>query len=164
MPMRYGERLRAARQYANLSQAELVARIGNACSQENVSKLERGNASGSEHTALFARACGVDHIWLSIGEGDMIPSGYPLAHSGGYATDAPAEVAAPGPPVARAVKSPPAQARPPVVSDRDWLALSPSMRALIESLIRSGGDGTLNDQQAMALNMLVLSSGGKKSE
>ncbi len=158
--MKYGERLRAARQYANLSQADLVARIGNACSQENISKLERGNASGSERTALFARACGVDHIWLSIGEGDMIASGNPLAHSEDHSTNVPT----PKPPVARAAKPTPAQARPPVVPDRDWAALSPSTRTLVESIIRSGGDGSLNDQQAMALNMLVLSSGGKKNE
>lgn len=75
--MKYGERLKRARQYADLTQKELETRIGAACSQENISKLERGDATGSEFTAQFAEACGVRAIWLATGQGDMV-DGYQI--------------------------------------------------------------------------------------
>lgn len=59
-----------ARERAKLTQAGLAEKIGHACTQENISKLERGNASGSEFTSLFAAACGIDDIWLATGEGE----------------------------------------------------------------------------------------------
>lgn len=72
--MKYGTRLATARKLARLTQAGLAAKIDHACTQENISKLERGNATGSEFTTLFARACGVSHIWLATGEGQMAPA------------------------------------------------------------------------------------------
>ena len=69
--MKYGERLKAARKHADLTQGELAELIGNVCTQENISKLERGNATGSEYTAQFADACGISPIWLATGKGPM---------------------------------------------------------------------------------------------
>lgn len=68
--MKYGERLKAARKKAGLSQIGLAekARVG---TQENVSKLERGSAEGSEFTVQYAAACDVNPYWLATGEGDM---------------------------------------------------------------------------------------------
>lgn len=68
--MKYGERLRAARKKAGLSQIGLAekARVG---TQENVSKLERGDAEGSEFTVQYAVACKVNPYWLATGEGDI---------------------------------------------------------------------------------------------
>lgn len=71
--MRYGERLYKARTHAKLTQAQLADRINNVCTQENISKLERGDATGSEFTAQFAEACGVRAIWLAEEIGDMLP-------------------------------------------------------------------------------------------
>jgi len=71
--MRYGERLRAARTYAGLTQAELAAEIGGVCTQANISGLEKSlTANGSEFTAQFAHACGVDSLWLATGDGLML--------------------------------------------------------------------------------------------
>lgn len=68
--MKYGERLKTARDFVGISQAELAERAGG--TQENISKLERGDATGSEFTVQYARACGVSPDWLATGEGDMI--------------------------------------------------------------------------------------------
>lgn len=75
-PMRYGERLQKARTHAGLTQRQLAERIGNVCTQENISKLERGQASGSEFTAQFANACGVRAMWLAAEAGEMLPDTY----------------------------------------------------------------------------------------
>lgn len=73
--MRYGERLKTARTYAGLTQAQLAerAKVG---TQESISKLERTNASGSEYTVQYASACGINPIWLATGEGVMVQT-YP---------------------------------------------------------------------------------------
>lgn len=82
--MNYGERLKKARGHAGLTQAGLADAIGNACSQENISKLERGNATGSEYTALFASACGVNHFWLATGKEAMLSRDAPPGASPSY--------------------------------------------------------------------------------
>lgn len=69
--MRYGERLKAARTLRNLSQAQLYEAIDRVCSQENISKLERGEATGSEYTVHFARALGIRPEWLAMEDGAM---------------------------------------------------------------------------------------------
>lgn len=74
--MRYGERLQKARTHAGLTQRQLAERIDNVCTQENISKLERGTATGSEFTVQFANACGVRAMWLASGSGDMLPDTY----------------------------------------------------------------------------------------
>ena len=75
--MRYGERLRLARDHAGFSQQELAERIKGACSQENISKLERSQtANGSEYTVQFAAACGVRPMWLAEEQGDMVDGYY----------------------------------------------------------------------------------------
>ncbi|WP_296643149.1 helix-turn-helix transcriptional regulator [Thiobacillus sp. 65-1402] len=74
--MKYGERLRTARVHAKLTQQQLADRINNVCTQENISKLERSDATGSEFTAQFAEACGVRAMWLAEGQGDMVDGLY----------------------------------------------------------------------------------------
>lgn len=79
--MRFGERLRKARTNARLTQAGLAVKIKNACTQENISRLERSKtAKGSEHTVLLAEACGVSAKWLSTGEGEMYEGKSKSAH------------------------------------------------------------------------------------
>lgn len=65
--MKYGERLRFARDQAGMSQGKLAEAVG--CAQENISKLERGSADGSMYTVQFARALRVNPLWLATGEG-----------------------------------------------------------------------------------------------
>lgn len=70
--MKYGERLKAARTYAGLTQGELADRVKNATTQANISYLENSDATGSELTAQFAAACGINALWLATEEGAMI--------------------------------------------------------------------------------------------
>lgn len=74
--MKYGERLRRARIHADLTQTQLADKIKNVCTQENISKLERGDATGSEFTAQLAAACGVNPMWLAAEDGEMLPAAY----------------------------------------------------------------------------------------
>lgn len=74
--MRYGERLRTARTHAKLTQQQLADRINNVCTQENISKLERSDATGSEFTAQFAEACGIRAMWLAEEQGEMVDGIY----------------------------------------------------------------------------------------
>lgn len=70
--MRYGERLKAARTHAELTQAELAERCGIA--QPTISELEATDG-GSAYTTRLARACGVSPDWLADEIGEMQPSG-----------------------------------------------------------------------------------------
>lgn len=69
--MKYGERLRTAREKVGLTQQQLAEKIHGITSQMNISKLERGDATGSQFTAQFAHACQVSALWLATGEGEM---------------------------------------------------------------------------------------------
>lgn len=68
--MNYGERLKAARKHAKLSQAKLAEMTG--VSQANISKLELSEATGSEFTVQFSVACGVSCEWLAMNTGEMV--------------------------------------------------------------------------------------------
>lgn len=75
--MRYGERLKRAREHAALTQGQLAARVSEIAkpltiSQPAISQLEKGTATGSEFTVQFAVVCGVRPEWLAYGEGAMI--------------------------------------------------------------------------------------------
>ncbi|MDP3322662.1 MAG: helix-turn-helix transcriptional regulator [Hydrogenophaga sp.] len=67
--MTFGERLKIARQHAMLSQVALADKVQ--ISQANISKLEIGEANGSEYTVQFAMACSVRPEWLATGQGEM---------------------------------------------------------------------------------------------
>ncbi|MFM9928185.1 helix-turn-helix domain-containing protein [Variovorax sp. H27-G14] len=77
MVTEYGLRLRAARKFAGLTQAELGKRAG-VGGQSTVSTAER-LGGGSADTSKYAVACGVDAHWLATGEGQMLPSGHAAA-------------------------------------------------------------------------------------
>jgi len=74
--MKYGERLKMAREHAGLTQQQLA----DACNirQPSVQHLEdvRNNSSGSIHTVMFARVCGVSADWLADNTGEMLPHEY----------------------------------------------------------------------------------------
>lgn len=74
--MKYGQRLKAARRHAKLSQEQLAEKIGNVTSQANISYLENSDATGSEYTVQFADACGVRPMWLAEEQGDMVDGYY----------------------------------------------------------------------------------------
>lgn len=69
--MKYGDRLKAARTHAGITQAALAAKIGN-ISQANISHLETSSGNGSEYTVQFAIECGVSPLWLATGKGEML--------------------------------------------------------------------------------------------
>jgi transcriptional regulator with XRE-family HTH domain len=72
------DRVKAAREHADLKQVELVARVrelsGRSFTQQALSKLETGESSASEALAAIAVACGVNAEWLVTGEGEMVLS------------------------------------------------------------------------------------------
>ena len=65
------DRIRAARNYAQLTQLELVVAVG--MHQTGISGLERGHSASTTHIAQIAEACGVSETWLKRGEGQMLP-------------------------------------------------------------------------------------------
>lgn len=71
--MKFGERLKVARQYAQLTQSELAVKSG--VSQVTISKLERESDSSS-FTVQLAVACGVRPEWLAMEEGEMVDGFY----------------------------------------------------------------------------------------
>lgn len=79
--MKYGERLKLARDHAGLSQSDLALRAG-VGTQENVSKLERGDATGSEFSVHYAVACGVRPEWLAMEDGEMTVASEPQRAAG----------------------------------------------------------------------------------
>lgn len=73
-PMKYGERLKAARNHAKLTQARLAEL--SEIAQPTISELETTGENGSIHTTRFARICGVSADWLAEEIGEMIPNFY----------------------------------------------------------------------------------------
>jgi transcriptional regulator with XRE-family HTH domain len=71
----YGERLKRAREHAELSQAELGRRIGKSAQTIQYLEEPKNAAQGSKSSPRLAQECGVDPVWLSTGDGQMIPSG-----------------------------------------------------------------------------------------
>ncbi len=69
MSTEYGNRLRAARKHAGLTQQGLSKKTSIA--QSTISTAER-SGNGSVDTSIYARACGVDVHWLATGEGSMV--------------------------------------------------------------------------------------------
>ena len=65
-----GERLKAARTHAQLTQSELARRAG--VGQSAVGNIEAGLRGFGASVLQMARACGVDPNWLATGEGQMV--------------------------------------------------------------------------------------------
>ncbi|MCO8162009.1 XRE family transcriptional regulator [Pseudomonas sp. 21LCFQ010] len=69
--MDFKDRLKAARQHANLTQGQLAERIG--ITQTSISDLERGKSKGTAFNARIAEVCRVSALWLESGSGEMHP-------------------------------------------------------------------------------------------
>ncbi|WP_410843820.1 helix-turn-helix domain-containing protein [Paraburkholderia sp.] len=67
--MTLGERLKAARKHAKLTQEALAKRVG--MSQPTLSDLENGNSLGTSFVVALARATGVQAAWLAEERGPM---------------------------------------------------------------------------------------------
>lgn len=68
--MALGQRLKAARKHARLTQNELADR--SRVSQKTISKIERGDQASSTAVVRLAAACGVRAEWLSDDSGPMM--------------------------------------------------------------------------------------------
>jgi phage repressor protein C with HTH and peptisase S24 domain len=68
--MNLSERIKAARQYAGLTQRELAERVGIA--QTAISQLESGKTQRTSHLFSIAQACEVSPSWLFSGIGGMV--------------------------------------------------------------------------------------------
>lgn len=67
--MTLAQRIKAARTYAELTQAQLGEAAG--LVQQAIQKLESGERKGSRHLVQIAIACGVSPGWLATGDGAM---------------------------------------------------------------------------------------------
>lgn len=65
--MTLSERIKAAREYAKLTQEELAKRVG--VSQTAIHKLECGQSRSSRRTVAIALTCGINPVWLETGNG-----------------------------------------------------------------------------------------------
>lgn len=70
--MKYGERIKMARQHAGLTQPELAERLNGKLSQQGISYLENSDANGSEFTVQIADACNVNPRWLAYESQPMV--------------------------------------------------------------------------------------------
>ncbi|MBF0309203.1 MAG: LexA family transcriptional regulator [Magnetococcales bacterium] len=75
--MKLSQRIKLAREYANLTQKELAEKVG--ISQTAVHKLECGRSRSSRRTVAIAIVCKVSPVWLETGKGDMAMSAYDSA-------------------------------------------------------------------------------------
>ncbi len=111
--------------------------------------LEREGMPKTERIVEMSQRLGVRAEWLLTGEGEMmLRSDLPATPVRTTTTRGKAI------PPHESLKPP----HPSVASESDWAVLSPSVRTLIESIIRTGSDGTLSDPQAAALNLVVWSN------
>jgi SOS-response transcriptional repressor LexA len=69
--MKYGERLRIAREHKGLSQDELVKISG--VKQGTISKIERGDQNSSGFDAELSHALGIEAMWLKKGLKEFAP-------------------------------------------------------------------------------------------
>lgn len=68
--MTLGERLKAARKHAELTQPQLADKSG--VSQQTISNIETGLQDKSTDTVQLAVACGVRPEWLAMEDGEMV--------------------------------------------------------------------------------------------
>lgn len=68
--MELGQRVKAAREYAKLTQVQLSDRVG--MKQQTLSDLERGKNDTSSKLPDIAFTCGVETLWLVREEGPMV--------------------------------------------------------------------------------------------
>lgn len=74
--MNFGERVKQARQHADLTQEQLADRVrtlaGNdKFKQQSLQKIEAGQIQSSGYVALIAEATGTNGVWLTTGAGKM---------------------------------------------------------------------------------------------
>jgi SOS-response transcriptional repressor LexA len=70
--MKYGERLRIAREHKGLTQEELVKISG--VKQGTISKIERGGQHSSGFDAVLAYHLDIDAMWLTTGDDKFAPN------------------------------------------------------------------------------------------
>lgn len=68
--MNFSQRLKAARHHAGLTQRQLADAVR--VTQPVISQIENGASLKSVHTSKIAATCGVNHLWLAEGIGDML--------------------------------------------------------------------------------------------
>ena len=71
LDMKYGDRLKLAREHKGLSQEELakVSSVG----QGTISKIERGDQNSSGYDAVLSHTLDIDAMWLYSGKDEFAP-------------------------------------------------------------------------------------------
>lgn len=123
--MIYGERLKLARKLRGYSQIELAKRSG--VGQGSISKIERGDQDASTFDAELSIALRVNPLWLSRGVGEMEYGDNPTSQ----------------PPVI------------PVIDEKSWRALSPSIRVFIEDFAIKASNHVIDDSSVRVLQGMI---------
>ena len=71
LSMKYGDRLRLAREHKGISQDELARLSG--VKQGTISKIERGDQNSSGFDAILAHTLNIDAMWLYTGDSQYAP-------------------------------------------------------------------------------------------
>lgn len=127
--MKYGERLRLARKYKNLSQAELAIISG--VKQGTISKIERNGQNYSGFDAQLSDALDIHAMWLRTEEEKFAP-GWLNNNSTNH------------------IKKP-----PPVIQETAWQSLPPQTRILIEDILNKTIDGRLTLDHMKILQNII---------
>jgi transcriptional regulator with XRE-family HTH domain len=69
--MKYGDRLKLAREHEGLSQEELAKVSG--VGQGTISKIERGDQNSSGYDAVLSHTLSIDAMWLYSGKDEFAP-------------------------------------------------------------------------------------------
>ena len=76
--MKLGQRVKKARDYADLEQEDLVreirARFGGIITQQTISRIERGGVKTTAYVVHIAVVCRVRPEWLALEDGPMLAS------------------------------------------------------------------------------------------
>lgn len=71
LTMKYGDRLRIAREHKNISQDELASLSG--VKQGTISKIERGDQNSSGFDAVLSHTLDIEAMWLYTGRDEFAP-------------------------------------------------------------------------------------------
>lgn len=122
--MNYSQRIKAARKYAKLTQAELASAVGIA--QASISDLERGKSASSTYNASIAKICGVSALWLETGDGSMVSAIEARGSSSSIAVDQNESNVEPGPPITTAPRRIEIMGTAQLGNDGYWVGLDNS--------------------------------------
>ncbi len=145
--MKYGERLRLAREHKGLKQDDLAKLSG--VKQGTISKIERGDQNSSSFDAELAHALDLEAMWLKTGKQSFAPD-WLNGHSKDHITESTADYMQ-TPDAGRSIHI----ARISAIDDDIWKSLAPLARAFIENVISKMHSGKLTQEHIKILQSMI---------